>query len=132
LTSQGSPYSVFKRALRRGDLAGVRAAAAELPRVPLDDAFAICLLILDQQPVRYERAAVRWLGRLVAERHHLGLRHAELPPATSPRSPTPPVLARARLLSPRSPETSGFPSSAPSSAPASPTEVLLAAGRAVA
>jgi hypothetical protein len=78
LTSQGSPYSIFKRALRRGDLAGVRAAAAELPRVPLDDAFAICLLILEQQPVRYERAAVRWLGRLVAERDHLGLRHPEL------------------------------------------------------
>jgi hypothetical protein len=78
LTSQGSPYTIFKRALRRGDLAGIRAAAAELPRVPLDDAFAICLLILEQQPTRYERAALRWLGRLLAERHHLALRHAEL------------------------------------------------------
>jgi hypothetical protein len=78
LTSQGSPYSIFKRALRRGDLAGVRAAATELPRVPLDDAFAICLLILEQQPGRYERAAVRWLGRLMAERRHVALRHVEL------------------------------------------------------
>jgi hypothetical protein len=59
-------------------LAGVRAAAAELPHVPLDDAFAICLLILEQQPGRYERAAVRWLSRLLAERRHLALRHAEL------------------------------------------------------
>jgi hypothetical protein len=78
LTSQGSPYSIFKRALRRGDLAGVRAAAAELPRVPLDDAFAICLLILEQQPARYERAALRWLGRVLAERRGVALRQAEL------------------------------------------------------
>jgi hypothetical protein len=73
LTSQGSPYSIFKRALRSGDLARVRAAATELPRVPLDDAFAICLLILEQQPDHYERAAVRWLCRLGAERRHISL-----------------------------------------------------------
>jgi hypothetical protein len=78
LTSQGSAYSVFKRALRRRDLAAVHAAAAELEHVPLDDAFAICLLILEQQPARYERAALRWLSRLLAERRHLALRHAEL------------------------------------------------------
>jgi hypothetical protein len=48
-----------RRALRRRDLAAVNAAAAELQRVPLDDAFAICLLILEQQPIRYERAALR-------------------------------------------------------------------------
>jgi hypothetical protein len=78
LTSQGSPYSIFKRALARGDLAGVRAAAAELPRVPLDDAFAICLLILEHQPNHYERAAVRWLARVMAERRHVALRHVEL------------------------------------------------------
>jgi hypothetical protein len=77
LTSQGSPYSIFKRALRSGDLAGVRAAATELPRVPLDDAFAICLLILEQQPSRYQRAAMRWLARLMAERRHLTLHHVE-------------------------------------------------------
>jgi hypothetical protein len=78
LTSQGSAYSVFKRALRRRDLAAVHAAAADLQRVPLDDAFDICLLILEQQPSRYERAALRWLSRLLAERRHLALRHAEL------------------------------------------------------
>ena len=27
----------------------------------------ICLLLLDQEPDRYERAAVRWLGRLLRE-----------------------------------------------------------------
>jgi hypothetical protein len=46
--------------------------------VPVDDAFAILLLILEQQSVLYERAAMRWFGTLLAERHHLALRHAEL------------------------------------------------------
>lgn len=78
MTSRGSAYSIFKRALRRRDLAAVRAAAAELPRVPLDDAFAVLLLILEQQSVLYERAAVHWMSRLLSERRHLALRHAEL------------------------------------------------------
>jgi hypothetical protein len=38
----------------------------------------ICRLLLEQEPERYERAAVRWLGRLPLERHGAGLRHAEL------------------------------------------------------
>jgi hypothetical protein len=46
--------------------------------VPLDDAFAICLLILEQQPSHYERAAVRWLSRLLAERRHVVLSQVEL------------------------------------------------------
>jgi hypothetical protein len=35
-------------------------------------------VILEQQPARYERAALRWLSRLLSERRHLALRHAEL------------------------------------------------------
>jgi hypothetical protein len=45
---------------------------------PLDDALVICLLLLDQEPDRYERAAVRWLGRLLLEHRGNSLRHAEL------------------------------------------------------
>jgi hypothetical protein len=67
MTSEGSPYARFQRALRIGRLPLVRAAAAELPRVDLDDALAICLLIEDQDAERYERAAVRWLARLSLE-----------------------------------------------------------------
>jgi hypothetical protein len=78
VTSQGSPYSAFRRAVSRGDLAAVRAAAAELPALPpLDDALAICLLLLDQEPDRYERASVRWLGRLLLERRAMTLRQSE-------------------------------------------------------
>lgn len=37
MTSQGSAYARFRRALERGNLLHVRAAAAELPQVPLED-----------------------------------------------------------------------------------------------
>lgn len=79
VTSEGSAYSIFRRALERGSLVGVRAAVANLPGPPpLDDALAICLLLLDQEPDRYERGAVRWLGRLLLEQRGMSLRHAQL------------------------------------------------------
>ena len=63
MTSHGSPYARFQRALRIGRLSTVRAAAAELPRIDLDDALAICLLIERQDGERYERAVVPgWPG----------------------------------------------------------------------
>jgi hypothetical protein len=67
MTSEGSPYARFQRALRIGRLSMVRAAAAELPRIELDDALSICLLISEQDTERYERAVVRWLARLSLE-----------------------------------------------------------------
>jgi hypothetical protein len=57
----------------------VRAAVANLPGPPpLDDALVICRLLLDQEPELYERAAVRWLGRLLLEQRGVSLRHAEV------------------------------------------------------
>jgi len=65
--SSGSPYARFRRALGTGDLPLVRAAAAELPRVDLQDALRICLLMSAQDDDRFERAAVRWLARATLE-----------------------------------------------------------------
>jgi len=73
MTSGGSPYARFRRALKTGNLALVRAAAAELPAVDLGDALSICLLMSADEDERYERAAVRWLARLALERPSLGL-----------------------------------------------------------
>ena len=67
VTSQGSAYVRFRRALETGNELLVLATARELPRVPLDDALRICLLIRGGDPDRYERAAVRWLGRFALE-----------------------------------------------------------------
>jgi hypothetical protein len=79
MRSEGSPYSIFQRALERGSLTAVRAAVPDLPGPPpLEDALVICLLLRDQEPDRYERAALKWLGRLLLEQRGVSLRHAEL------------------------------------------------------
>src|SRR5438270_13177209 len=67
MTSDGNPYARFRRALQTGNETLVVAAALELPRVALDDALRICLVLRGGDPVRYERAAVRWLGRFALE-----------------------------------------------------------------
>jgi hypothetical protein len=67
VTSDGSPYPRFQRALKTGNLTIIRAAAAELPRIGLRDALQICLVVRGIDPDRFERAAVRWLGRFALE-----------------------------------------------------------------
>jgi hypothetical protein len=67
MTSDGNAYARFRRALRSGNEALVIAAARELPHVALDDALRICLVLRGGNPARYERAAVRWLGRFALE-----------------------------------------------------------------
>jgi hypothetical protein len=67
MTSDGNPYARFKRALSTGNEALVIAAALELPRIALDDALEICLVLRGGDPERYDRAAVRWLGRFALE-----------------------------------------------------------------
>jgi len=67
VTSDGSPYARFRRALETGNELLVLGAARELPQIALDDALRICLVLRDGDPVRYDRAAVRWLGRFALE-----------------------------------------------------------------
>src|SRR5947199_10689653 len=71
MTSGGSSYVRFRRALEIGNELLVVAAARELPRVALDDALRICLVLRDGDPDRYQRAAVRWLGRFALEARHV-------------------------------------------------------------
>jgi hypothetical protein len=68
MTSDGRPYSRFTKALARGHPSQVRAAAADLPQLGLDDALAVTLLLLDSEPESYPRAAAKWAGRLGLER----------------------------------------------------------------
>lgn len=67
MSSDGSAYSRFKRSIATGNLNLVIAAAAELPQVGLRDALEVCLLLRDEDPEGYERAAVRWAGRFALE-----------------------------------------------------------------
>jgi hypothetical protein len=68
VTSQGSPYPRFRRALVTGDMLLIRAAAAELAHVGLDDALHVCVAIRDAEPERFQRAALRWIARYCVER----------------------------------------------------------------
>ena len=67
MTSSGSPYARFQRALVTGNLTLIRTAAAELPRIGVAEAAAMLLVIQRADPGQYERAAIRWLGRLCLE-----------------------------------------------------------------
>src|SRR3954468_16381969 len=89
MTSQGSAYSRFQRALKTGNLTLIRNAAGELPRVDLGDALAVCVAIRKAEPEHYERAALRWLARYCLERRDSTLAHvgsAAWPSTTSPTS----------------------------------------------
>jgi hypothetical protein len=77
MTSQGHPYARFRRALATGNSGIAEAAARDVEHIGLRDALELCLLYRDD-PERYERAAARWIGRLVAERPRLRLSEVEL------------------------------------------------------
>ena len=67
VTSQGSSYSRFRRALDTRSAPLALASAAELRFVSLTDALELCLLLCEREPRRYERAALRWHGRYCRE-----------------------------------------------------------------
>ncbi len=68
MTAQGSAHSRLRRALENG-ASGlvVRALALEAGRLDLDDALAVCLVLLEEEPDRYGPWAARWAGRFVCE-----------------------------------------------------------------
>ena len=65
--NHGTSYGRFLRAHDSGNEVLILSAAKQLPRVALNDALRICLVLRDGDPDRYERAAVRWLGRFALE-----------------------------------------------------------------
>jgi hypothetical protein len=68
MTSQGTAHGRFSRALANRDLRGAEMAARELGRLSLEDALGLCVLYRQCAPDRFERAALRWLERLIAEK----------------------------------------------------------------
>jgi hypothetical protein len=77
VTSQGSPYGRFRRALDTGNATIALAAATELRSVSLTDALELCLLLCEREPGRYERAALRWHGRYYQEVDGVSLDEAQ-------------------------------------------------------
>jgi len=77
VTSQGSAYGRFRRALDTGDAHLALAAAADLEHIGLADALELLLLMLEAEPARFERAALRWHGRYCREVSDVDLTEAQ-------------------------------------------------------
>jgi hypothetical protein len=78
LTAQPHAHVRFRRAIERRALWLAEDAARELPNLPLEDALQLVHLYAERGSPKYEKAAMRWLERYLAE-HEPRLRHfAEL------------------------------------------------------
>ena len=66
MTSQGSAYARFRRALDTGSPIVALAAAHDLHQIGLTDALELCL-VLRGDPARYARAVARWNARFATE-----------------------------------------------------------------
>jgi hypothetical protein len=68
----------FKRACQKGDVFGAELAARELPHVNLENALRLVCLYAATGDEKFEHAAVRFLGRLIAERRDTMLGSVQL------------------------------------------------------
>jgi hypothetical protein len=68
MTSQGTAYARFARALQRGNVFQAELAAREIGHLSLAEALSLCELLAARDPQKFERAARRWLQRLIDER----------------------------------------------------------------
>ena len=60
-TSQGHPYAVFQRALKRHNVLMALAAAKDLPQLSLEDGLELSMIVARKDPRRHQRVASRWL-----------------------------------------------------------------------
>lgn len=67
MTAEGSPGAIFWRAIQRGNVVVAESVAREFSVLPLDFALALVYLYADKGDRRFERAALRYLGRYIAE-----------------------------------------------------------------
>ena len=68
VTAQGSADTRFRRAVRGRNLFLAETAAFELGSLSLADALSLVVLYAEGEDEKFERAAVRWLGRLLLEK----------------------------------------------------------------
>jgi hypothetical protein len=78
VTAQGHPRTIFRRAVANGNLLIAEMTARELGRLTLADALDLFVLVIEKDPERRDRLAVRWLARLIEEDPRLTLDEARL------------------------------------------------------
>ena len=67
VTAEAHAQARFRRAIERRALWAAEDAARELPNLPLEDALQLVHLYAERGSPKYERAALRWLERYLAE-----------------------------------------------------------------
>ena len=101
MTSQGSAYGRFRRALDSGNPTIAMAEARELDLVSLTDALELVLLLVDE-PGKFRRAALRWHARYCGEVPDVGFEEAHAVLAClaglAGRRPKPAAAALAELV----------------------------------
>jgi hypothetical protein len=78
LTAQGNARSIFRRAVENGNVLVAEMTARELGRITLEEALALTVLVVERDPGRRSRYAVRWLLRLLQEDENLTIEDAGL------------------------------------------------------
>jgi hypothetical protein len=78
MTSQGTAYGRFTRAIQTRNLWSAEMSLRELSTVSLANALSYLDLLAEQKPEKLERAAVRWHGRLETEAPFLSLADSQL------------------------------------------------------
>ena len=78
MTSQGSAHGRFTRAIKARNLFMAEMAMREMRTVSLLEALDYLVLLADLRPDSFDRAAVRWHGRLEAEAGTLTLAESQL------------------------------------------------------
>lgn len=96
MSIKGRPYTWMIASLKRGDLTTALAEAHEIPTLSLADALAIVVLMSAEQHPAFDRAAARWVARLVLERR-LGLEDVRFALAAITALPHHPELAKRQL-----------------------------------
>ncbi len=87
MTVQPSANARFRRAIERRALWMAEDAARELPNLPLGDALQLVQLYAERASPKYEKAALRWLERYLAEGEPSLERFAEMAVGLSRRTP---------------------------------------------
>ena len=77
VTSQGSAYMRFRRALDRGNVTEALSAVSELQFVGLAEALELTLLLADGEREKYERAALRWHVRFGYETKNVDISESQ-------------------------------------------------------
>ncbi len=78
MTAQGHPRAIFSRAIDRGNLVVAEATAREIGNLTLEEALKLVFLYAEKDPIRFERAALRWLRRYLTEGKAVSLLKAQL------------------------------------------------------